>query len=519
MIVRFAEGYSRVVMLVLFCTFCVATQHARAQRDLLVTQAGEQIRCRILDETPVRFVFAYLKDGKPYRSEIFKSLVASFKFNHFDSDLPEAKKLPEGMYQSVSGSDPPSPKALSSTVETTSKKSIGKKKSRKEAKSGEITDEVTVSTKSPAAEIGKETSSVEKVDARKKQEPQNTSPTSTPSDKPELPQKSLTDSQILQKKKPNQERQDSRKPEFVKPDSLILAKQTIVDAANVVSNSKVGSSSETQAKITPQSPIAESNITSIQNLATSQNKDKTSIEPRSGKTETAAPTVDAVTEPLNVTMNQKNRFRVGVKAGIGNRLDNNLATTNSYDLYLEQLLRGWVFGADIAYFPTDVIGFGAIFTDFKSRNSNNEIFYRNELTGAEQIGSLTNNRSVKFIGPALFLRKKLDYKTYVVLGVSPGYNFYRDRGSYDGLDYMFSGEGFGAASTLGIDFLVGNDIIGRNLILSFEAGYNYGQINALDYGDARGLVDLAKPLDISRLDFTIGLRLIRLPRRAAALTF
>ena len=184
----------------------------------------------------------------------------------------------------------------------------------------------------------------------------------------------------------------------------------------------------------------------------------------------------------NITINQKNKFRIGIKGGIGNRLDNNLETTNSFDLYQEQLLRGWTLGADLAYFPNDLFGFGIVYTDFQSRNSDGEILYRNEFTGAEQIGSIANKRSVKFVGPALFLRKKLDYKTYVVLGLSPGYNFYTDNGSYENVDYTFKGSGFGVASTLGIDFLLGNDIIGRDIILSFEAGYNYGQLNSLDYG-------------------------------------
>jgi hypothetical protein len=241
-------------------------------------------------------------------------------------------------------------------------------------------------------------------------------------------------------------------------------------------------------------------------------KKTTPIETKSTKDKFAAPIPDITdTELPNIALNQENKFRIGIKGGIGNRLGNYLETINSYDLYLEQLLRGWTLGADVAYFPTDVVGFGAIFTDFKSRNSDNEILYLNEFTGAELIGSVANNRSVKFIGPALFFRKKLDYKTYVVLGLSPGYNFYRDRGSYDGVDYTFTGGGFGAASTLGIDFLLGNDIIGRDVTLSFEAGYNYGRINALDYGDARGMVDLTTPMDISRLDFTVGLRFIRFP--------
>ena len=107
---------------------------AYAQRDMILTQAGEEVRCRIIDETPVRFVFAYLKDGKPYRSEIFKNLVTSFKFNFYDKDLPNADKLPEAMYRATDGVDSQSPRSLStSSKSTVSKRKKKKKKSKSEA--------------------------------------------------------------------------------------------------------------------------------------------------------------------------------------------------------------------------------------------------------------------------------------------------------------------------------------------------------------------------------------------------
>jgi hypothetical protein len=61
---------------------------AEAQRDAIITQANEEIRCRILDETPARFVYAYIgPKGKVLRNEIFKNLVKDFDYNRYDSDL------------------------------------------------------------------------------------------------------------------------------------------------------------------------------------------------------------------------------------------------------------------------------------------------------------------------------------------------------------------------------------------------------------------------------------------------
>jgi hypothetical protein len=57
---------------------------------------------------------------------------------------------------------------------------------------------------------------------------------------------------------------------------------------------------------------------------------------------------------------------------------------------------------------------------------------------------------------------------------------------------------------------LGNDITGRDVIISLEAGYNYGKMKMLNYGS--GAVTLDKPLDLSRVDFTIGLRFARYPK-------
>jgi hypothetical protein len=484
--------------------FILTMNSVRAQRDLILTQADEELRCRIIDETPVRFVFAYLKDGKPYRSEIFKTLVTSFKFDYYDADLPNADKLPEAMYRAIGGADPESPRALSS------KSTSSKREKRNRKKSKEIVAEESLGE---SAELENERVEVEK------------SRTATSNNgKTKKPDEIKTVA--------NNETSGNGNEKDAK---VIDQSERIIDRTN--KSTAISSQSEQKQKEAVNTAVTQAATKSATNAAPTQKtieeiedkkndavagntEGKLELE-KAQEAEVTQSTNNSVPEGLvdisetglpNITINQKNKFRIGIKGGIGNRLDNDLQTTNSFDFYQEQLLRGFTLGADIAYFPNDVIGFGAVFTDFKSRNSDSEIMYRNGFTGAEQVGSITNSRSVKFVGPALFLRKKLDYKTYVVLGLSPGYNFYNDKGSYDGVDYTFKGGGFGAASTLGIDFLLGNDVIGRDIVLSFEAGYNYGKIDALDYGDARGVVDLPTSIDLSRLDFTIGLRFIRFPK-------
>lgn len=480
MINRVSEKYVRLTVLVLVISCCFTYTDSMAQRDMIRTQAGEEIRCRIIDETPVRVVFAYLKNGKPYRSEIFKNLVTSFKFNFYATDLPNANKLPEAMYRATDNVGSQSSQASSAAVDNKDKITRREKrrekrvKQSKEEESSEIVEQKEKENTEVAQKLVKPgVGTVQEVDLN--------------STEPKVEADFTQEGQGTVKK---------TNSAVVEKGGLVKKVDVLDKVTSAAEGVKDNSTNDSDTQVAPKGGSRTTN---------SVVKDKTDAENKTtNSSEAGLP---------NAAINQENKFRIGIKGGVGNRLDNNLQTINSYDLYLEQLLRGWTLGADIAYFPTNSLGFGVVFTDFRSRNKDNEILYRNEFTGAEQIGSIANNRSVKFVGPALFLRKKLDYKTYVVLGLSPGYNFYQDRGSYDGVDYTFSGGGFGGASTLGIDFLLGNDIGSRDLILSFEAGYNYGKIDALDYGDARGLVDLATPIDISRLDFTVGLRFIRFPKR------
>ena len=102
---NFAQLFSRLnskfkkEIIVLFLVFGFSITQSFAQRDQITTQAGEKIRCRILDETPNRFIYAYLSPaGKVLRNEIFKNLVSEFKYNFYLSDIvTKGNKLPEGL--------------------------------------------------------------------------------------------------------------------------------------------------------------------------------------------------------------------------------------------------------------------------------------------------------------------------------------------------------------------------------------------------------------------------------------
>ena len=242
--------------------------------------------------------------------------------------------------------------------------------------------------------------------------------------------------------------------------------------------------------------------------STTKKQEEKKVAKKQEKTDTPMATKKAKTEYDDYL-----KFRVGVRGGFGNMLTK-LNTEDEFGLYQEKLLRGWTWGADFAYFPTDNFGFGIMFNNFQSKNSAENINFRFNHHGMlkDTSGSIANKRSAKFVGPVFYFRRNIDFKTMVILGLAPGAYFYDDKGTYNGVTIPHKGWDFGGAATLGIDFLLGNDITGRDIILSLEAGYNYGKIRSMNFSDGNGVVKLANPIDLSRVDFTVGLRFTRYPR-------
>lgn len=397
------------VIIVLFLVFGFSITQSFGQRDQITTQAGEKIRCRILDETPNRFVYAYLSpSGKVLRNEIFKNLVSDFKYNFYSSDIvTKGNKLPEGL-----GGAREENAAANQRVDT---RKSEPSKTKADSKKNESKDEA-VATKKEAEKLAESTKKEDKV----------------------------------------------------------------------ASNDKKAAPKKAEAKPQKEEVVAK--------------KEEKVVAPM------AAPKADN-------EFNNYLKWRVGGKGGFGNMLAK-IPTENAsaYTLYQEKLLRGFTWGVDAAYFPGDNVGFGLMFNNFQSNNKAENIAFRNEILNKIDTGSISNKRSIKYVGPVFYYRKNIDFKTMVVLGLSPGVYFYNDKGSYNDANYTFKGMDFGASATLGIDFLLGNDITGRDIILSLEAGYSYGKMRALDFGTGGDAVNLATPIDLSRLDFTVGLRFTRYPK-------
>jgi hypothetical protein len=436
------------VIIVLFLVLGFSTTAVFAQRDQITTQAGEKIRCRILDETPNRFIYAYLSPaGKVLRNEIFKNLVSEFKYNFYPSDIvTKGNKLPEGLGGAREENTNASARVDTRKSESSSSKTESKKESKK--------DEEKVAAKEQKSSSSKSEQSTKKPDAQV----------------------------VKTEQKPEKGASETNKV------GVDLAK---ADEKAIESERKT---TETTSKKTEKE--------------TKKPAKEVAKAPKVKEEKTATP---MATQNGNNEFSNYLKWRVGARGGFGNMLAK-IDATDEYSLYQEKLLRGWTWGADASYFFTDNFGLGVMFNNFQSKNKAENIDYRNIILNENVVkGSLSNKRSTKFVGPALYFRKNIDFKTMVVLGLAPGAYFYNDKGTYNESAYTFKGMDFGAAATLGVDFLLGNDITGRDIILSLEAGYNYGKMRALDLGTGTA-VNLPTAIDISRVDLTVGLRFTRYPK-------
>ncbi len=415
-----------------------------AQKDLIITQAGKEIRCKILEETSMRFSYAYINEKQQVvQTEIFKTLVSSFKFDYYPSDILPNEKLFKGTGKPIQKNEKTPQKKASSESE--------KKKS----------DSV-------------------------KKTPSSTKNDSTPAeDHPEV-----TDASTKKEKK------SSTPEKAVAENSNPTSKKETPSAPLENSNQQV-SSLDKETQSTSNSPLKTEIVTKAEK---DQSPDKMYLAPK----------------PLPGRSEFKNflKYRFGLKAGLANLME---TTTNKtdYDLYKEKLRRGWVFGADAAYFVTDNIGVGVTFHSFNSKNKKNTIDFPHENAGgATRTGSLDTKVTHRFVGPTMLYRTGLDFKTFLIATVSPGINFFQEKGITNDLAYKNKGNSFGAAATLGLDFLIGNDFYGRDVILSIECGYNYGQIKKITNRDGQIVNPNYSLLSngLNRLDFSVGLRFTKFPR-------
>lgn len=467
--------HTRFSILLIFI-FSLVFISSYGQKDLIITQAGEEIRCKILDETPTRFKYAYLGPKKKVlRNEIFKNLVSSFKYSYFEEDILKNDKEIPRQQASKSTSVPP-------RVDENVKKD------------DDLKPKVAVTKTEAAVEVPAKVSNAKEPEIKVPKIEEPVVKTIEPV-KPSDPVVKV--SEPVKEDKKSKGKKDSKKADSKSKTEILTSKpnpETTPKKLEPIVSSEISKkdSKDLLAKIEP--PKIET----------------PKKEVKAVKVEEKKKTVLPSSEPPSEYRNHL-KFRTGVKGGLGN-LTTKIPETNPYGLYREKLQRGYNFGADFAFFPKESIGIGINYLSFQANNKSKDLDILNPVTGENvDNASISNKISYKFIGPTFLFRKSIDFKTFVVLGVSPGMYLYSDKGTLNETNFNIKGNAYGAAASLGLDFLIGNDIFGRDIILSIESGYNYGKITKLNYGAAKGVQSLSNPIDLSRLDFSIGLRFTRFP--------
>jgi hypothetical protein len=516
-----------------------------AQKDVIITHAGEEIRCKILDETPTRFKYAYVGTrNKVLRNEIFKNLVSSFKYDYYESDLLKNEKAIVKTPITVN----PQPK-----VETRDTQ-VSKDEQKNEVKKSEPkkTDVKVIPKENKAAPIAKVPEKDLARDLNKPSYPVNNQTKAveqTPKKeivvaiepakievKKEDPIKSLPKTAEI---KPD----TKAKPEIIKAEPKIIEKSTPIKTEPAVLTKQAEKTAieanpkPTEIKVAEKTAPAIKETPKVESVAVEKPLEikaiekKTEVKPKEDlseritnkpkEVEKKAEKVTSKDLPRDMTiLNQskptagyKNfmRFRIGVKGGLGNVV-NKTSDTSPFGLYQEKLQRGWILGGDVSYFVKDWLGLGVKYASFQTNNSSTKLDFPNPISDdVIKSGSLSNKVSHKFIGPTILVRKSIDFKTYFVLTASPGINLYSDKGVLNTNNFKLKGQSYGGNATVGLDFLLGNDIFGRDIILSIEGGYNYGAINSLTSTGTNAKKSLASPINLNRIDFGVGLRFTRFP--------
>jgi hypothetical protein len=541
----------------IFCVFFFVflAKISVAQKDVIITQAGEEIRCKILDETPTRFKYAYVgPHNKVLRNEIFKNLVSSFKYGYYDTDILKNEKaivktpIPVNPVPRVDTREAPVKKSdFKAEPKETEQKKTEVKVTPKESKTTPKVPEKDLvrDLNKPSYPVNNQAKPIEPIktaEPAKTIEPIKKEIASVVVDpiKNEVKKEEVikTQPKTVEVKTEVKPKAEVLKPEIIEKTTPIKTEpvltktpkeieKPIIEAAPKVTDTKVvekttppkkeqiKNEAAVVAKPVEIKPIEKTTEVIPKEVLSDRIPGKVKETPKKAeiKIKEEEPKEMAKLDQAKSTAGYKNfmRFRVGLKGGLGN-IANKTSDTSPFGLYQEKLQRGWILGGDVSYFVKDWLGLGIKYASFQTNNSSTKLDFPNPISqDAIKNGAISNKVSHKFIGPTVLVRKAIDFKTYIVLTASPGLNLYSDKGVLNKDNFKLTGQSYGGNATVGLDFLLGNDIFGRDIILSIEGGYNYGSINGLTVGATGDKKTLTSAINLNRFDFGVGLRFTRFP--------
>ncbi len=198
------------------------------------------------------------------------------------------------------------------------------------------------------------------------------------------------------------------------------------------------------------------------------------------------------------------QWKFSVNGGLGYetaRIGDNIPS--DFKDYARQLKSGYVFGAGVTCYFSEMLGVGAKYVHFGSSNSLDNIYIENDQ-GERQYGRMSDKVAVNFVGPMVTTRFLNARKSNAfTLGIGMGYLGYKDNSVV--IDsYKITGGTFGMTYDIGYEFnLSKNTNLGIQLSLLAGNLFKY----KVDDGTTVQTIKLEKDeyQSLSRIDLTIGL--------------
>lgn len=201
-------------------------------------------------------------------------------------------------------------------------------------------------------------------------------------------------------------------------------------------------------------------------------------------------------------------FRVAISGGWSYRIGKvSESVPSDFEQYIRDLKSGYHYGLDLSYYFSEQLGVGLKYNKYKSKNSADHI-YVDQPDGTTQLGKMSDDISIHFIGPMLSMRlMDADKKNSFLMNVGMGHMDYKDAAVLIS-DFTIKG------STLGLCWDFGYDIgISENLVMGCQLSLMIGTLYQYKVSDGRHTetvkLEEEEYENLSRIDLSIGLRFVK----------
>ena len=178
-----------------------------------------------------------------------------------------------------------------------------------------------------------------------------------------------------------------------------------------------------------------------------------------------------------------------------------------FDDYFKKLKSGRHLGGDFGYFISESFGLGLRYSNFNTKNELKNVIATNSTTGQVKSGNISDNITINYFGPNMFLRYTSKDKMRSIIGsLSLGYMGYKDKVVFLGEKYSYTGGALGSVLKLEADFM-----IDRNIALGIGFGYIGGSLGQVEetYKSKTTTIKfkVGEFESLARIDLSVGLKI------------